>query len=179
VEFTGVYWSWLELTGVDWSLLEFTGVDWSWLEFIGIYWSWLELTGVDWSLLELTGVDWSLLELTGVDWSWLELTGVDWSWLEFTGVYWSWLELTEVCVQTVTVASDHAQWLIDTQYDPFRRVIGRTQRTLPSNTQNPPQTHIHTLGGIRTHNPRKWAATNSRSHRYRHRKKLAVDKVSK
>ena len=42
------------------------------------------------------------------------------------------------------------------------RVISPSQRTLPDNTQHSQETDIHAPGRIRTHNPRRRAAENSR-----------------
>jgi hypothetical protein len=42
------------------------------------------------------------------------------------------------------------------------RVISPTQRPLPDDTQYSQETNIHAPGEIRTHNPSKWAAPDSR-----------------
>jgi len=45
------------------------------------------------------------------------------------------------------------------------RVISSLQRPLPDNTQHSQKTDIHALGGIRTHNLSRWAATDLRLRR--------------
>jgi len=47
-------------------------------------------------------------------------------------------------------------------------VISPTQRPPPDITQHSQQTNIHTLGGIRTHNPIKRAAADPRLRPHRH-----------
>ena len=58
-------------------------------------------------------------------------------------------------VHRLSVAPDHKQW----------HTLGRdrpTQRPLPDNTQHSQETDIHDSGGIRTHNPNKRMAADSR-----------------
>jgi len=47
-----------------------------------------------------------------------------------------------------------------TRWDSSGRVIGPTQITVPDKTQLSQETVIHTLGGVRTRNPKKRAAAD-------------------
>ena len=65
---------------------------------------------------------------------------------------------------TVEVTKSHSD--THTRQDSTGREIRPSQRALPDKTQQPQKTNIHDTGGIRTHNPSKRAAANSRF-RYR------------
>jgi hypothetical protein len=50
----------------------------------------------------------------------------------------------------------HTDWIPHTQYDSYRRVMNRTQRHLPGNTQHSQQTNRSAPGGgIQNRNPNK------------------------
>ena len=52
------------------------------------------------------------------------------------------------------------------RYEPYRRVISSSQRSLPDNTQQSQQTNNHAPGGIRSHNPSRRAATGTGTEQY-------------
>ena len=90
-----------------------------------------------------------------------------------------------VCVYTHTRWRNSHQWAVatsiskihdhtqthHTRYDSSGRVIGKTQRLLPNNTQPSQEPDIHAPSGIRTPNPSKRAAADPglrpRGHWYR------------
>jgi hypothetical protein len=62
---------------------------------------------------------------------------------------------------SLSMIHDHTQTR-HTQQDSSGRVISRTQRPLPDNTQQSQETDIRAPGGIRTHIPSKRAAADRR-----------------
>ena len=76
------------------------------------------------------------------------------------------LGLTSFCLLTLGVgvigAPDHTYWYIYSRLDSSGLGIGTSQTAVADNTQKLQQTDIHALGWIRTRNPSRRAATDSR-----------------